>query len=213
MKLITETTFDDLEYDARIDESTGKKQWHIKGIYAQAETPNRNGRVYPKHILEREMQKHINEYVKKNRALGELNHPKYIKADPKKASHRVTEIIKEGNDYIGDSIILNTPEGKIVSGLLEGGTQLGVSTRGAGSLTESKRFSGIQEVCEDYMLSTHDIVIDPSGIDCFVNGIYEGVEWVWQDDKLVEVAETSKKLADQNKVVEAFQHFINSIKA
>lgn len=213
MKLITETNFQNIDYKKRIDEETGEKQWIIEGCFAQAETPNRNGRVYPKEILEREVDKYINEQVLKNRALGELEHPKYIQPKPSMASHRIIELNKKGNDYVGKALVLNTPQGQVVKGLLEGGTQLGVSTRGAGSLQESKTYKGIQEVKSDYMLSCVDIVTDPSGIDCFVNGIYEGAEFVWEGEKLVQIAaERSLEKVNENKLIEAFEIYFNTLK-
>lgn len=211
MKLITEVNFDEIQSYDRIDESTGKKQWFIEGIYAQAEKRNRNGRVYPVSILEREVNRYINEYVKTNRALGELNHPDYPKPDPSMASHRITEMSRVGNDFIGKALVLNTPRGQILQGLLEGGTQMGVSTRGAGTIVESV-------VQKDYKLFCVDSVSDPSAIDSWVNGILEGREWVWQDDKLVEVAaDVAKKeilemkKPTQEKLIETFHSFLDKI--
>lgn len=211
MKLITETTFEDIKTYDRVDEATGQKRWFVEGVFAQAEKKNRNGRSYPQKVLEREMDKYINEYVKTNRALGELNHPEYPKPDPSLASHRITEMKQSGNDFIGKAIVLNTPRGQILQGLLEGGTSMGMSTRGAGSIKESV-------VQNDYKLFCVDSVADPSGIDCWVDGILEGREWVWQDNMLVEVAASQAKqkidtmgTVTESKLVSIFNEFITKI--
>lgn len=208
MKLITETFFDN---KAQLVESSepGKKEWVIEGIFAQAEKKNRNQRVYPKGVLHEQINKYVNEKVSTMRAIGELNHPDYPLPDPAKASHVITAIRENGNDYFGRAKILNTPQGMIVQGLLEGGVQLGVSTRGLGTVSE-----GV--VNRDFTLNTIDIVSDPSGIDCWVNGIYEGAEWVWQNGILVESTVAGiKKQLDENyseaKAIAAFNKFIKAL--
>lgn len=179
MKLITETLESSLEY---ITESKdGKKNVFIEGVFMQSEKQNRNGRVYPKKILENAVSKYVTEQVSKGRAVGELNHPDGPTVNLDKVSHRITELNWNGNDVVGKALILNTPMGNIVKGLVEGGVQLGVSSRGMGSL--EKRGSGMF-VKDDFMLSTIDIVQDPSAPEAFVNGIMEGVEWVWDNGLL-----------------------------
>lgn len=211
MKLIAEVNFSDVQTTSRIDEATGQKQWFIEGVFAQAEKKNRNGRTYPRSVLEREVNRYIKEYVKTNRALGELNHPDYPKPDPAMASHRITEMWQEGNNFMGKAIVLNTPRGQILRGLLEGGTQMGVSTRGAGTIKEAV-------VQDDFKLFCVDSVSDPSAIDAWVNGILEGKEWCWQDDKLVEVAASEAKneidtmgTVTEEKLLKIFNQFINKI--
>lgn len=207
MKLITETTFNDISTVLRVDEATGTKDVFIEGIFAQAELKNRNQRVYPVSVLEREVQKYINEQVVTGRAMGELNHPNYPKPDPAKASHRIVEMQQQGNNFYGKALVLNTRQGQHVKALLEGGCQLGVSTRGLGTVSEG----GV--VNDDFMLNTVDIVSDPSGIDCWVNGVYEGAEWVYQGGALVEqVVEQFKADVkhnfDEAIAIEAFSKFI-----
>lgn len=217
IKLITEATFNDVDVSSKLDESTGKKQWYIGGVFMQHSTPNRNRRVYEEHILDREYDKYM-AVVRAGRAIGETNHPEYIEPDPNKASHRIVEMYKDGTNYIGKSLVLNTPHGIILQGLLEGGYNPGVSTRGAGSLREGKaNYSGFSMVNDDYMLSCVDVVHSPSGIDCWVNGIYEGAEWAWQNDRLVQVAaERAKSRIDKGKMDEAkalnlFNEFMKSL--
>lgn len=179
MKLITETLESSLEY---ITESKdGKKNVFIEGVFMQSEKQNRNGRVYPKKILENAVSKYVTEQVSKGRAVGELNHPDGPTVNLDKVSHRITELNWNGNDVVGKALILNTPMGNIVKGLVEGGVQLGVSSRGMGSL--EKKGNGMF-VKDDFMLSTIDIVQDPSAPEAFVNGIMEGVEWVWDNGLL-----------------------------
>lgn len=210
MKLITEINFHDVAA-SRVDESTGSKQWFIEGVFAQAEKRNRNGRTYPVSVLEREVNRYDKEYVKTNRALGELNHPAYPQLNPENACHRIVEMWKDGNNFMGKAMVLNTPKGQILQGLLEGGTQMGVSTRGLGSIKESV-------VQDDFHLTCVDSVADPSGIDCFTQGILEGVEWIWEGDKLKEVAADQalkdiKKMqkVDEEKLLQVFNKFMGSI--
>lgn len=176
MKLITEYTQNDIEFvtEAKND---GTKKYCIEGIFAQSEAKNRNGRVYPKKIMESAVNKYITEQVSQGRAVGELNHPEGPTVNLDKVSHLITSLTFEGNDVVGKASILNTPNGKIVQGLLDGGVKLGVSTRGMGSL---ERGNGGM-VVKEYMLNTIDIVQDPSAHGAFVNGIMEGVDWVWNN--------------------------------
>ena len=215
MKLITEHIDNKLSVltEAKKD---GTKGYIIEGIFMQADKANRNGRIYEKRIMEGAVNKYISEQVKTGRAVGELNHPDGPTINLDKVSHRITDLRWEGTDVVGKASILNTPMGKIVQGLLEGGVQLGVSSRGMGSLVEK---NGVMYVQDDFMLSTVDIVQDPSAHDAFVNGIMEGVEWVWDNGMLkpqqIEKYETEIKKASSSKLAEAklqvFQDFLSKL--
>jgi hypothetical protein len=175
MKLIAEEVLD-VRYLVEQNEKTGKKEHFIEGIFMQAERKNRNGRVYPHAILSKEVDRYNTEYIKKNRAFGELGHPDSPQINLDRVSHMITSLRPEGNDFIGKAKILDTPNGKIVKSLLDGGASLGVSTRGVGSL---KPANGFQLVQDDFHLATAaDIVADPSGPGCFVEGIMENAEWI-----------------------------------
>jgi hypothetical protein len=159
-----------------IEEVNGKKEHFIEGVFMQAEKKNRNGRVYPKDILSKEAGRYNTEYVMKNRAFGELGHPDSPTINLDRVSHMITKLYPDGNNFIGKAKILDTPNGKIVKSLLDGGATLGVSTRGVGSL---KPQNGYQVVQDDFHLATAaDIVADPSAPDAFVCGIMEGKEWI-----------------------------------
>src|SRR6056297_2310456 len=176
MKLITEYTESDIEF---ITEGRGAdKKYAIEGVFAQADKKNRNGRVYPKKIMESAVNKYVTDQVKTKRAVGELNHPEGPVVNLDKVSHLITGLQFEGNNVVGKASILDTPNGKIVKGLLDGGVRLGVSTRGMGSLDRTNEGMMVKE---DFVLNTIDIVQDPSAHDAFVNGIMEGVEWVWNN--------------------------------
>jgi hypothetical protein len=176
MKLITEIN-EDIKY---IKENTGNgdKAYFIEGVFMQASVKNRNGRVYPQGILIKECKRYITEYVDKGRALGELNHPTGPTVNLDRVSHIVKELHEDGNTIYGKAKIMDTPMGRIVKNLIEEGAQLGVSTRGMGSL---KTKNGYQEVQEDFMLAAVDIVADPSAPNAFVNGIMEGKEWILEN--------------------------------
>jgi len=194
MKLITEH-LEDLKYLVE-SAADGSKNYVIEGIFMQAEQLNRNRRVYPKTVLESAVAKYVTEYVNRGRAVGELNHPEGPAINLDKVSHRITALKWNGNDVVGKALILNTPMGKIVKGLLEGGCQLGVSSRGMGTVASK---NGQTFVNDDYVLSTVDIVQDPSAPSAFVNGIMEGVEWIWDNGLLkpqqIEMYETEIKNA------------------
>ena len=170
MKLITEYTETDVQCIVEAKED-GSKNYVIEGIFAMAESKNRNGRVYPKPIMEAAVNKYVTEQVKTKRSVGELNHPEGPTVNLDKVSHLITDLKFEGNNVMGKAQILDTPMGKIVKGLLDGGVQLGVSTRGMGSLMQQ---NGAQVVKDDFILNTVDIVQDPSAPNAFVNGIMEG---------------------------------------
>jgi len=181
MKLITEQI-----EDVRIltEEKNGKKLLYIEGVFLQSELTNRNGRRYPFDILNREVQRYSEEYVKTKRALGELGHPDGPTINLDRVSHRIVSLHAEGNNFMGKAQILDTPMGKIAKSLLDEGVQLGVSSRGMGSIDKQE---GISVVRDDFMLTTAaDIVADPSAPDAFVNGIMEGKEWVWDNGILKE---------------------------
>jgi len=215
MKLITEYT-EDLQYKVITEEKGGKKKRLIEGVFMQAEQKNRNGRVYPRATLESAVDKYVNEQVSKSRAVGELNHPEGPSINLDKVSHRITELNWDGNNVMGKALVLDTPMGKIVEGLMDGGVQLGVSSRGMGSLVQK---NGANVVNDDFMLSAIDIVQDPSAPEAFVNGIMEGVEWIWDNGILkvqeIERFETEIKRAPSNRLAEtqmkAFKDFLSKL--
>ena len=181
MKLITEQIE---EVKFLTEENNGKKNHYIQGVFLQGEIKNRNGRVYPIDILEREVGRYTTENISKNRALGELGHPEGPTVNLDRASHKIESLVREGNNYIGKAKLLDTPMGQIAKSLLDEGVSLGVSSRGVGSLRE---MGGANYVRDDYQLATAaDIVADPSAPDAFVEGIMEGKEWVWDNGLLKE---------------------------
>ena len=175
MKLITEH-FDNLEYIT--EDKNGEKNTFLQGVFMQAEQKNRNGRIYPKETLFKAVEKYINEQVKTGRAVGELDHPACPQINLDKVSHKITRLEFDGDNVVGKAQVLETPMGKIVEGLIKGGVKLGVSSRGMGTVENRK---GATYVNDDYMLSTVDIVQDPSAQGAFVDGIMEGVEWIWDN--------------------------------
>ena len=181
MKLITET----IENVEVITEGKGAdKKLYIEGVFLQSEIKNRNGRMYPFSVLEKEVERYNEEYVKTSRALGELGHPDGPTVNLDRVSHRITSLRAEGNNFIGKAQILSTPNGNIAKALLEEGVKLGVSSRGMGSI-DKREDCGV--VMDDFMLATAaDIVADPSAPDAFVNGIMEGKEWAWDNGILKE---------------------------
>ena len=203
-----------------VEEKLGKgKEYFIEGIFLQSELRNRNGRMYPESVMDREVQRYVENYVDKMRAYGELGHPDTPSINLDRVSHLITSLRKEGTNYIGKAKILDTPMGKIAKGLLDGGANLGVSSRALGSLKLNKE--GVQVVQDDFMLSTAaDIVADPSAPDAFVRGIMESCEWVFVDGRFEQrqieqtkkiIQNTSaKKLSEAS--IQAFQNFLNSIK-
>jgi len=217
MKLIAEYVENNLECIVEKTEN-GEKKYAIEGVFAQAEAKNRNGRVYPMPIMEKAVNKYVTEQVKTGRAVGELNHPEGPTVNLDKVSHRITDLRFEGNDVVGKASILDTPNGKIVKGLLDGGVRLGVSTRGMGSL-ESR--NGAMVVKDDYILNTVDIVQDPSAPGAFVNGIMEGVDWIWNNGVIearhIEKMETEIKKAKRPGLYEAqvreFKNFLSLLKS
>jgi hypothetical protein len=181
MKLITETIEN---VKILTEERDGKKLLYIEGVFLQSELKNRNGRMYPFDVLNNEVERYNEEYVKSKRALGELGHPDGPTINLDRVSHRITSLRAEGNNFIGKAQILDTPMGQIAKSLLGEGVQLGVSSRGMGSIEKREDTSVVRD---DFMLTTAaDIVADPSAPDAFVNGIMEGKEWVWDNGILKE---------------------------
>lgn len=216
MKLITE----EIESVKVITENVnGKKTLYIEGPFLQSECINRNGRMYPLSIMEKEVKRYTEQYIDKGRALGELGHPDGPVVNLDRVSHKIVSLTKEGNNFVGKAQILSTPMGKIAESLLKEGVMLGVSSRGIGSLKPTKE--GYSEVGEDFMLATAaDIVADPSAPDAFVQGIMEGKEWIWDGGVLKErAAEKTYKaintLIDQNLLeqykLQLFNDFVKSL--
>lgn len=218
MKLIAEYNENSLQCLVE-EKKDGGKKYVIEGVFAQAETKNRNGRIYPKPIMERAVEKYVDEQVSKSRAVGELNHPDGPTVNLDKVSHLITDLRFEGNDVVGKASILDTPMGKIVQGLLEGGVNLGVSTRGMGSLEQRDNATYVKD---DFVLSTVDIVQDPSAPNAFVNGIMEGVDWIWNngvlvaqeicEDKETEIVTPSAPVYSYAEQTREFKNFLSSIK-
>ena len=178
MKLISE--FNDYGVSPIIVEENekGQKEYFIEGVFMQSEIKNRNGRVYPKEVMQKEVNRYVKEFVEKDRAFGELGHPDGPTINLDKVSHLITKLEEDGNNYVGRAKILSTPNGQIVRNLIDDGAKLGVSSRGLGSLEEK---GGAQYVKNDFQLATAgDIVADPSAPEAFVNGIMEGTEWVYE---------------------------------
>lgn len=217
MKLIREV------YDTTalvVENKLGKgKEYFIEGIFLQSEITNRNGRMYPEKVMDKEVGRYMESLVKQNRAYGELGHPENPSINLDRVSHLIVDLHKEGTNYVGKAKIMETPMGNIARGLLEGGANLGVSSRALGSLQMNKE--GIQVVQDDFMLSTAaDIVADPSAPDAFVRGIMESVEWVFVNGKFEQrqIEETkkliqktpSKRLTETS--IRAFQNFLANLK-
>ena len=182
MKLISEA-LEDVKFLAEEDDN-GKKNYKIKGIFMQGNIKNRNGRVYPTEVLEKEIKRYDEKFIKNNRAYGELGHPEGPTVNLDRVSHMVTSLERDGDNFIGEAKIMSTPMGKIVKNIMDEGGTLGVSSRGMGSLEQK---NGANYVKNDFMLAAAaDIVADPSAPKAFVNGIMEGKEWVWDNGSLIE---------------------------
>tara|TARA_B100000900_G_scaffold170650_1_gene145006 strand:+ start:207 stop:851 length:645 start_codon:yes stop_codon:yes gene_type:complete len=214
MKLISEE-ISNAEY--LVEETNGKKDYKIRGVFLQSDLKNRNGRVYPTDILNKEVKRYNAEFINKKRAFGELGHPDGPTVNLERVSHMITKLYPEGKNFIGEAKIMNTPYGKIVKGLIDEGAQLGVSSRGMGSL-ESR--GGANYVKDDFYLATAaDIVADPSAPDAFVEGIMENKEWVWDNGVLVEKnidawkreIESAKRNALAEAKVKVFANFLKNL--
>lgn len=219
MKLIAESNFETIAPIVEAKEGGGK-DYFIEGIFMQADQVNRNGRIYRSNILDKEVERYNNEFVKTNRAYGELGHPDGPTINLERVSHMIKSLKKEGSNYVGKAKIMDTPYGKIVKSLIDEGAQLGVSSRGMGSLKQTS--DGINEVQGDFLLATAgDIVADPSAPNAFVNGVMEGVDWIydasshsWRSQKVVEsikqMGHKDFKKLQENKIA-AFAAFLNSL--
>lgn len=216
MKLITEVV-EDIQIITEAKEN-GEKSYMIEGIFMQGNKKNRNGRVYPMQVLQREVKRYTDEYIDKNRAYGELGHPQGPTINLDRVSHMIKELYQDGDNFRGKAKIMDTPMGKIVKNLMDEGATLGVSTRGMGSLRSK---GGANEVQDDFMLATAgDIVADPSAPDAFVEGIMEGREWVWDNGliKEVEIAgyanqinEAARKRQTEEAMLNVFADFVRKL--
>ena len=214
MKLITENIED---IKILTEEKDGKKNLYIEGVFLQSEIKNRNGRIYPFKVLEKEVSRYNEEYVKTGRALGELGHPDGPTVNLDRVSHRITSLKVEGNNFIGKAQILATPMGNIARSLLEEGVKLGVSSRGMGSIDRQEHAN---YVMDDFMLATAAVIVAvPSAPDAFVNGIMEGKEWVWDNGILQEktvakyqrhINESSRKELEA-RTLQVFEHFLSNL--
>ena len=215
MKLITEGNFENVQ--VLEEEANGKKHLYIEGVFLQADIKNRNGRVYPFGVLEREVGRYNEQYIGAGRALGELGHPDGPTVNLDRVSHKIVSLKAEGSNFMGKAQILTTPMGDIAKNLLENGVKLGVSSRGMGSIEER---NGSNYVRDDFMLATAaDIVADPSAPDAFVNGIMEGKEWIWENGIIKEVniakyhkyiSESTRKNLD-DRSLKVFNDFLQSL--
>ena len=212
MKLITEH-INEIEY---LSEGKGKEQY-IKGIFMQSDIKNQNGRVYPHAVLQKEVKNFNTKYVNEGRALGELGHPMGPVINLDRVSHVIKELKEDGKNFVGKAKVMDTPNGKIVKNFISEGVKLGVSSRGMGSLKANKK--GVNEVQGDFVLSTVDIVADPSAPDAFVNGIMEGKEWVWENgvikeqdiDAMKKTIMTAKMKELEQKKLEVFHKFLQNL--
>ena len=215
LKLITETT-EEVKY--LHEEKNGKKSLHIEGIFMQGDIKNKNGRMYPKEVLLKEVNRYNKEYIAKSRAYGELGHPQGPTINLERVSHMITQLVPDGSNFMGKAkIMTETPYGKIVESLINEGAQLGVSSRGMGSL---KQVNGTNEVQKDFYLATAaDIVADPSAPNAFVNGIMESKEWIWDNGIIREAdiadmhteVKTASKSELENVKLKVFENFLSKL--
>lgn len=214
MKLITEIC-EEVNHSV-LQESNGQKSHYIHGIFMQSDIPNRNGRLYPKSIMDSQVKKY-QDLIKSKRSLSELGHPANPQVNLDKVSHLITELKMDGNNVMGKAKVLDTPMGKIAKNLLDEGVKLGVSSRGLGSVVEK---NGVNVVQPDFLLNAIDIVSDPSGPECWVNGIMEGAEWVYnastQSWMLAEQIRGNFRKMSNKQIVESqakmFESFLNNLK-
>ena len=215
MKLISEHV-EDIEYITEAD-SEGKKNYRIKGVFMQAEVKNRNNRMYPMNVLEKEVKRYNKEYVQQKRAFGELGHPDGPTVNLERVSHMITKLYPDGKNFIGEAKIMDTPYGKIVKNLIDEGAKLGVSSRGMGSLEPQRDMHVVKD--DFYLATAADIVADPSAPNAFVEGIMEGKEWIWDNGKIREMdieaykrelnKKYARKSAREEKAVEIFEDFMS----
>ena len=215
MKLITET-IENIEV-LKEEKADGKKDYKIRGVFMQADIKNRNGRIYPVETLAKEVKRYTNEFINKKRAFGELGHPDGPTVNLERVSHMITSLKPEGKNFIGEAKVMDTPYGKIVKNLIDEGAQLGVSSRGMGSIQQQ---GGRNLVGKDFYLATAaDIVADPSAPDAFVEGIMEGKEWIWDNGVLKSVTveqykseiEKTKRAELAEKKSKIFADFISKL--
>ena len=214
MKLISEE-IQDAEY--LVENVNGQKKYKIKGVFLQSDIKNRNGRVYPKQVMMKEVNRYTEQFVNKNRAFGELGHPDGPTVNLERVSHMITKLTQDGANYYGEAKIMDTPYGRIVKGLIDEGAQLGVSSRGLGSLEQR---NGANYVKSDFMLATAaDIVADPSAPDAFVQGIMENKEWIWDNGRMIErdidawkreIKDASSKKLEEKKL-QIFNKFLKNL--
>jgi len=214
MKLISEE-ISNAEY--LVEETNGKKEYKIRGVFLQSDIKNRNGRIYEYAVLDKEVKRYNTEFIQKNRAFGELGHPDGPTVNLERVSHMIKSLTPDGKNFIGEAKIMDTPYGKIVKGLIDEGAQLGVSSRGMGSLVQK---GGANYVKDDFYLATAaDIVADPSAPDAFVEGIMEAKEWVWDNGVLIEkdieawkneIASAKMRALDEAKV-KVFSDFLRKL--
>ena len=216
MKLITEH-IDNIEYITEKNDNGGKN-YKIRGVFLQSEVKNRNGRVYPKETLTKEVSRYNREFVEQKRAFGELGHPDGPTVNLERVSHMITRLYPDGNNFIGEAKIMDTPYGKIVKNLIDEGAKLGVSSRGMGSLQRGR--NGEAQVGRDFYLATAaDIVADPSAPDAFVEGIMEGKEWVWENgvikqkelEEYKEYIQEAKRLKIAEAKAKVFKAFLKGL--
>ena len=230
MKLITEVT-EEAQVTTELNEETGKKSYFIEGIFMQGDLKNRNGRIYPSSVLQKEMNRYQKDFIETKRALGELGHPEGPTINGDRVSHLITEMKQDGSNFLGKAKILGTPMGAIVKEFMDEGVKIGVSTRGLGSVKPTKE--GIMEVQDDFHLATVDIVTDPSGPNCFVNGIMENTEyyydiasqnWIPTAPQVEEVIEEIQQeiekevrrvvhRVDESTAARLFERFVNSLRS
>ena len=217
MKLISEEATD-VEFLTEVNKNGKGKDYYIEGIFMQAETKNRNGRIYPKEVLMKETKRYTEDFINKKRAFGELGHPDGPTVNLERVSHMIEELHEMDQNFMGRAKILDTPYGKIVKNHIDEGAQLGVSSRGMGSLKPGK--NGVQQVQGDFYLATAaDIVADPSAPEAFVAGIMEGKEWVWDNGLLKETQiqeyktkiEKSSRKDRESALIETFSNFISKL--
>ena len=220
MKLISEQWCDNINYLIEQDPKTGKDNVYIEGIMLQTEVKNKNGRIYPKEIMQKEVKRYTKEYINEKRAYGELGHPEGPTINLERTSHLIQSLKEDGNNFVGKAKVLSTPMGEIVKNLLADGARLGVSSRCMGSLKASSQKGGFQLVQSDFQLATAaDIVADPSAPDAFVNGVMEGVEWIWDNGVIkaqkIEEFKHSIRRAKTHKLQEvklrAFSNFLENL--
>ena len=214
MKLITET-IENIE--VLTEERNGKKDYKIKGIFMQADIKNRNGRIYPVGTLAKEVKRYNEQFINKKRAFGELGHPDGPTVNLERVSHMITSLKPEGKNFVGEAKIMDTPYGKIVKNLIDEGAQLGVSSRGMGSLQSGSQGNVVGK--DFYLATAADIVADPSAPDAFVEGIMEGKEWVWDNgilksmevERYKEEIEKTKRAELAEKKASIFKDFLSKI--